>query len=220
MPRLPLFPLGTVLFPGAHLPLRIFEPRYVEMLHTLASGPQPGRFGVVAIRAGHEVGTNGAHSLHSVGCVAALQHVDHQPDGSYAVNAIGTQRFALRGVVDERDGPSYHVGSVEWLDEPIADPIRVDQLARLVRRRLVDYKHVLGDQTPLEERAADNPTVLSYRVGELVALSLSDRQSLLACRSTDERLQRAAALLRRECTLVSTLQAVPGQVQAPPFSAN
>lgn len=222
MPRLPLFPLGTVLYPGAPLPLRLFEPRYVAMLAELTTGPQPGRFGVVAIRAGHEVGAHSVHSLHRVGCVAVLEDVQRQADGSYSITTVGSQRFTLRSVVDdEGDGVRYHVGSVEWLPERIVDGDRVTQLARVVRSRLLGYRRMFGEQAQTGEgRVPGDATALSYRIGQLVALPLEDRQALLDCPDTDERLALAAHLLRREQVLVSTLQAVPGTVQAPPNSLN
>jgi Lon protease-like protein len=57
--RLPLFPLGTVLFPGLVLPLHIFEERYRQLVHELLDGPEPRRFGVIAIRKGRETGDRG-----------------------------------------------------------------------------------------------------------------------------------------------------------------
>src|SRR6266702_1517430 len=53
---LPLFPLGTVLFPGLLLPLHIFEDRYRRLVRDLQDGPEPRRFGVIAIRQGDEAG--------------------------------------------------------------------------------------------------------------------------------------------------------------------
>ena len=49
---LPLFPLGTVLYPGLVLPLNIFEPRYRQLVRDLLDEPEPRRFGVIAIRQG------------------------------------------------------------------------------------------------------------------------------------------------------------------------
>ena len=63
--RLPLFPLGTVLFPGLLLPLHIFEERYRQLVRDLLVGPHESRaFGVVAIREGREVGADGIRALH------------------------------------------------------------------------------------------------------------------------------------------------------------
>ena len=61
---LPLFPLGTVLFPGLVLPLHIFEDRYRRLIQDLLAGPEPRRFGVIAIREGRETGITGVTALH------------------------------------------------------------------------------------------------------------------------------------------------------------
>ena len=64
MPSLPLFPLGTVLLPGARLPLVLFEPRYLELARRLAELAEDDRcFGVVLIRKGHEVGAGAVQDL-------------------------------------------------------------------------------------------------------------------------------------------------------------
>lgn len=220
MPRLPLFPLGTVLFPGAALPLRVFEPRYVALLHDLTQAPPPRRFGVVAIRTGHEVGAGNARALHRVGTVALLTDIARESDGTFAIQTVGERRFALRGLSDDAQHP-YHVGSVEWLAEPVGDRDDALERAGRVGARLVDYRHLFGaSQTDTLSLLPNDPTAMSHRVADLVALPLEDRQALLACERTTDRLSLAAHLVRRETTLVEALRAVPGSVPSPPFSAN
>src|SRR6266851_678320 len=76
---LPLFPLGAVLYPGMLLPLHIFEERYRQLVQDLLEGPEPRRFGVIAIRKGRETGidgVNGLKSLYEIGCTATLRRVD------------------------------------------------------------------------------------------------------------------------------------------------
>ena len=73
MLTLPLFPLGTVLFPGMLLPLNIFEERYRQLVRDLRAGPGPQRFGVIAIRKGRETGADGVSALYGTGCVAAVR---------------------------------------------------------------------------------------------------------------------------------------------------
>ncbi|MGA0033351.1 MAG: LON peptidase substrate-binding domain-containing protein, partial [Burkholderiales bacterium] len=70
--ELPLFPLGTVLFPGGLLPLKIFEQRYVEMIKACLRDSTP--FGVCLIREGHEVGVPA--TPHAVGCLARIEQWD------------------------------------------------------------------------------------------------------------------------------------------------
>src|SRR2546423_12156315 len=83
--ELPLFPLGTVLFPGVPLPLHIFEERYRLLVRDLMALPEGAsrRFGVVAIREGREVGADGVRALYPVGCTAELRDVEEDDDGRF-----------------------------------------------------------------------------------------------------------------------------------------
>src|SRR5918995_734800 len=79
----PLFPLHVVLFPGAPLPLHVFEPRYREMMADILGDAEPGpesTFGVVCIREGYEVGAPA--ETHDVGCLATIEKVVRNPDGT------------------------------------------------------------------------------------------------------------------------------------------
>jgi uncharacterized protein len=117
---IPLFPLGTPLFPGVVLPLQIFEPRYRRLMHDLLAHPEAGDrrfFGVVAIRQGWEVeNVAPAEALYDVGCAARVQAVRPQPDGGFRVVTVGGERFRLLDVV-VGDDPPYLQGDVEWLGE-------------------------------------------------------------------------------------------------------
>src|SRR3954471_6672549 len=97
--RLPLFPLGTVLFPGVPLPLHIFEERYRLLVRDLMAIPegQPRRFGVVAIREGREVGADGVRALYSVGCTAELRQVQQYSDRRFYIVSGGGPPVTLQG---------------------------------------------------------------------------------------------------------------------------
>ena len=99
---LPLFPLGTVLYPGLPLPLHIFEPRYRQLVRDLLDGPQPGRFGVIAIRKGRETGVDGVSALYEIGCTATLRQIAKYEDGQFDIVTVGSQRFRLTGLDDSR----------------------------------------------------------------------------------------------------------------------
>ena len=118
MATLPLFPLGTVLLPGAQLPLQIFEPRYVALLRDLLAGQDERSpvFGVVAIREGYEVGDDGVRALHPVGCAALLTQAAALEGERFLVVSVGTDRFRLDGIDAAADTP-YATGDVTWLDE-------------------------------------------------------------------------------------------------------
>ena len=96
---LPLFPLGTVLYPGLLLPLHIFEDRYRQLVRDLLDGPEPRRFGVIAIRKGRETGVEGISSLHEIGCTATLRQVAEHDDGRFDLVTVGAQRFRLLQLV-------------------------------------------------------------------------------------------------------------------------
>jgi uncharacterized protein len=117
---IPLFPLGTPLFPGVVLPLQIFEPRYRRLMKDLLSHPETGDqrfFGVVAIRQGWEVeAVSPAEALYDVGCVANVQAVRQQSDGGFRIVTVGGERFRLLDVVVGED-PPYLQADVEWLAE-------------------------------------------------------------------------------------------------------
>jgi len=99
---MPLFPLGTVLYPGLVLPLHIFEERYRQLVRDLLEGPEPREFGVIAIRKGRETGVDGVSALYEIGCTAALRQVARHDDGRFDVVTVGTQRFRLLGLDHSR----------------------------------------------------------------------------------------------------------------------
>jgi uncharacterized protein len=117
---IPLFPLGTPLFPGVVLPLQIFEPRYRRLMHDLMALPESGDgrfFGVVAIRQGWEVEhVAPAEALYDIGCTARLSAVRAQPDGGFRIVTVGGDRFRLLDVIVGED-PPYLQAEVEWLAE-------------------------------------------------------------------------------------------------------
>ena len=117
---IPLFPLGTPLFPGVLLPLQVFEPRYRRLMADLIALPADSdqrRFGVVAIRQGWEVERVApAEALYDVGCTAVLRGVARQADGGYQVVGVGVDRFRLLDVL-VADDPPYLQARVEWLGE-------------------------------------------------------------------------------------------------------
>ncbi|MGN6174971.1 MAG: LON peptidase substrate-binding domain-containing protein, partial [Streptosporangiaceae bacterium] len=78
---MPLFPLGTVLYPGLVLPLHIFEDRYRQLIRDLLDGPEPQQFGVIAIRKGRETGVDGISALYEIGCTATMRQVMRRDDG-------------------------------------------------------------------------------------------------------------------------------------------
>ncbi|ADB75848.1 LON peptidase substrate-binding domain-containing protein [Geodermatophilus obscurus] len=130
MDVIPLFPLGTPLFPGVVLPLQVFEPRYRRLVRDLLELPEGAArcFGVVAIRQGWEVeDVAPAEALYDVGCTARLQTVRPQPDGGFRIVTVGGDRFRLLDLVVGEE-PPYLQAEVEWLaEEEAAEEAAGDQ---------------------------------------------------------------------------------------------
>ncbi len=208
--RLPLFPLGTVLFPGVLLPLHVFEQRYRRMIRDLLDEDQDRRdLGIVAIREGREVGAGGLQALHPVGCVARLRRVDPYADGRFDIVCMGTSRFRLAGDGLDTSLP-YLRGRTELLDEPPGEA--PGPAAGTVRALFDTYREALGDDragTDADD-VPDDPRQLSYLVAATVVLDLTDRQRLLEAPDTTSRLRAETRLLRRETALVAQLPSLPG----------
>jgi uncharacterized protein len=207
---LPLFPLGTVLFPGLVLPLHIFEERYRSLIRTIVDLPDgsPRRFGVVATRAGRDVDAVGARALHDVGCAAELRQVDAYPDGRFDIITVGGTRFHLSDV--DRSLP-YLQGTVEWLDEPAVDvdPALIGGVTALFanyRNTLLDTQG--GDIEEFTELPTD-PNVLSYLIAAAMILELNDKQRLLAATDATSRLQIELGLLDQERRLLAVVPSLP-----------
>ncbi len=215
--RIPLFPLGTVLYPGLMLPLHVFEERYRTLVTDLVERPDelgPRYFGVVAIRVGREVGADvftgadAAAALHEVGCTAELRTVEPHADGRFEIVTIGVRRFRVLELDTSR---AYLQAQVEWLDEPAGDAAAV--LAASVLRQFGSYRDALLELQGLvraSEGLPDDPEVVSYLVAATMVLDLGDHQSLLAAPDTSTRLLLELGLLRRESALLRVLPSLPG----------
>jgi uncharacterized protein len=220
---LPLFPLGTVLFPGLVLPLHVFEDRYRALVRHLMALPADDarEFGVVAIRGGWEVeqATPGGEpavgfttgtppDLYDVGCSAQLRQVTEHPDGRFDIVTVGSRRFRLINV-KTGDQP-YLTAEVEWLPEETGEPGLADALAPGVLAVFQRYLRMLrGDSSLTGEQLPDDPTVLSHLVAATASLTLDDRQHLLSLPDTVQRLKAERAMLSREVALLDQIRAVP-----------
>jgi uncharacterized protein len=142
--QLPLFPLNTVLFPGGPLSLRIFEPRYLDMVrHCLK---EQVSFGVVLILEGAEVGAVAA--VAGTGTTARLVDFATLPDGLLGIECVGERRFQVLRRWQQGDG--LNLAEVEYLPEDAAHalPEELAHLGELLRALLPQlgggYGHVEG----------------------------------------------------------------------------
>ena len=168
----------------------------------LQAQPEPRRFGVIAIRKGREVGAEGVTALHEVGCVATVREIAPHPDGRFDLAAVGTERFRLLRVDDERP---YFRGEVEPLTEETAQTGEAEAFAvNRVQAGFRAYLNALADRgggVISVGDLPDEPLLLSYVVGAAMIIDLPERQSLLAASSALERLRLERSLLVREAAM-------------------
>jgi uncharacterized protein len=211
---IPLFPLHVVLFPGAHLPLHVFEPRYRRMMADVLgpedAPPADAAFGVACIREGYEVGSPA--ETHDVGCLGAVEWVRRHPDGTMDLLVRGTRRFRITG--RPPDDP-YPIAEIAFLDEPVGP--RADEALRLARSALERYavatSRRAGEPVP-EVSLPRDPVAASYAAAAMLAIDGATLQVLLEQTSASERLASVAALARAEAAL---LDAVGLPLNRPPL---
>jgi uncharacterized protein len=212
---LPLFPLGTVLLPGASLPLHIFEPRYRQLTIDLVTGAIPDKqFGVVAVREGWTPDDDGMAGLHHVGCTAELRDVRRLDDGRFDIVTRGARRFRLLEL--DTETKPYLTGVVEYLPD-VANPDDGADLTRMLissaraaHRRYCATAWKTGDWS--EPADTVEPGTLPHVLAADCLLPIVDRQSLLEQVSPTERLRMVRALMARETGLLSQLRAVPAPI--------
>lgn len=223
MRRLPLFPLPVVLFPGAVMPLHIFEPRYRQMVARCLEYDR--RFGLLfhdADRMGPFERTTGR-----VGTVAEIGEFRILPDGRSLLLARGVERFRIVDGIES--GTPYAEALVEPMDDALAaagdgsgsregpapSPARNEatsneavsegdaeerQMER--RRRTLDLLDVVVDRLglPSEESAPlpplDPADEVSFRVAALIRTDPVWQQALLTLDREEDRLDRIDELLR------------------------
>ena len=179
--EIPLFPLGTVLFPGGPLPLRIFEARYIDLVRRcLRDG---SGFGVVLIREGVEAG--GPALTFDVGTYARIVDFSQQPDGLLGIRADGERRFRILERRRERDG--LNVAGVEWLPEEAPQPLPGEfaELAPALDAILTQA----GEPYASIERHLEDAGWLSARLAEVLPLPVRHKQHCLELDDPVERLR-------------------------------
>ncbi|MBM9468845.1 LON peptidase substrate-binding domain-containing protein [Nakamurella leprariae] len=225
--RLPVFPLGMVLFPGTLLPLHVFEQRYRRMITELLEQPEGTRwFGIVAIRAGREVGDLDGHTdLFDTGCVADLRRVVVRPDGRFDIVVGGRSRFRLRAGTHEVAPDGLLSAQVDIRVPDGAAGPAAHALVPQVVRLLADYREALGRAEGVSGDTGPHPPTepeaLAWAVARALVVDVTDKQQMLATGTVDELLHLQVRLLRREIGLLRHLGARAG-VELPRvhYSAN
>jgi Lon protease-like protein len=191
--RLPIFPLGTVLFPGGVLPLRIFEARYMDMIRrAMRDGSE---FGIVSIRKGTEVGDRDVDT-EEIGCRARIDDWNMEELGVLEITTTGTERFAIVARQVEADG--LMVAKVRPLErEPLvalpADMAPCLTLLKRIVQRLDEAREQSDDAEAAHPAIAkpylfDDATWVGNRLSEILPVPRAAKQKLMALTDAPTRL--------------------------------
>ncbi len=183
---LPLFPLRTVLVPGASLGLRIFEARYLDMVRDCARSGVG--FGVCAIIDGGETGEPATPAM--IGTEARIEDFGATPEGLLTIAARGARRFRVRDSRVLVNG--LRVAEVDWCDPDPDDELRPEHalLGTLLQQVI---EQVGGEYSKAPPSRFDDAAWVSWRLAELLPLDNAQRLGLLEEDDPHARLDRVLA---------------------------
>lgn len=204
----PLFPLGTVLFPGGLLPLQIFEVRYLDMIGKCHRSSSP--FGVVTLTRGSEVQTPAEgssprepfsdESFTAEGTLAMIEEFSTPQAGLIRIRCVGTTRFRLASF--DRLGSGLWFGNATPLPEDLQVDIPADlrHIATALERLLARLR---AQQVPLDQMPCREPYQLqdcgwvANRWCELIPLPPAQKNRLMALDNPLLRLELVSDMLSK-----------------------
>jgi len=187
--ELPLFPLNAVLYPGGPLPLRIFEPRYVNLVKQCMR--ERSSFGVLLIRAGSESGA--VASTADIGTSARIEDFYQLADGLLGITCIGERKFRVKRRWSRADG--LNIGEIEWLEigTPVSLPPEYRHLGELLCKVLPE----LGELYANMEMRPNDAAWVGSRLAEILPIGLLDKQHCLEIEDPVQRLAWLNPLIKR-----------------------
>lgn len=181
MQTLSLFPLNTVLFPGGQLQLRVFEPRYLDLVRRC--GRSGETFGICLILDGEEIGDAALPA--SIGTEAAIVDFDLTEEGLLGITVEGRRRFRVLRSEVRSDG--LVVADVDWLPETGPEPLAPEHgLLALLLERILERAEVPDDGG--QQQRLQQADWVAWRLGEWLPLDSDERQRLLEADSGHARL--------------------------------
>ncbi|UCH39428.1 MAG: LON peptidase substrate-binding domain-containing protein [Gammaproteobacteria bacterium] len=188
MTEIPLFPLKTVLLPGNTLGLKVFEPRYLDMIANCMR--ESSAFGVVLIHSGEETAVNA--DIYSIGTTATISDWEHRADGLLGITALGIDRFEILSTHTQTDGltfaeikvleesntreiPEQFHYMLELLDHISAQEGRIRKADQSFSEILYQLIYLLPLETALKQRLLEIPECTDRAVilhAELIRLGV------------------------------------------------
>jgi len=182
----PIFPLRTILFPDSKLPLRIFEPRYIDMVSKCMKDSL--EFGVVLSR---ESNDPKMFETYNIGTMAKIIDWEQGNDGLLGITTIGTNKFKLLGMNKQEDG--LNIGDVEIIERE-GDFKPTENFSNLVSllKAILDDINLYND----DEKRLESASWVSFRFAEILPLKLEDKQKCLEIDDPIIRLNYLEPLIR------------------------
>lgn len=183
--RIPLFPLGTVLFPGGRIPLKIFETRYVDMVSRSMRESAP--FGIVGIISGREVGLT--PEFHRVGTTATIESWDQGADGLLHIVALGAEVFEIVEFSVANDGLALADVTLRTATPHGQVPLKFAPLRQLLQ----EIYERQADLAPPLPWLWDDADWIAYRLAEIMPVPIEQRVEALGMSGAEERLALISA---------------------------
>ena len=184
---IPLFPLEAVLFPGGALPLRIFEPRYLDMISNCMKSDSG--IGVILIKDGHESGA--AAQVHELGTLSFISYWHKRSDGMLGITLKGEQRFHILST--EVKSNQLTIADVELLPK-FSNPEKTYDIELFTKL----LKQIIAQLEPpytTMDKHYDDMDWVSARLIEVLPLKLNDKQNMLSMNDVNERINHLHPLL-------------------------
>ncbi len=188
----PMFPLGSVLFPGVGLPLRVFEPRYRQLVLDCLEGN--GEFGVVLIERGQEVG--GGDKRFAIGTMAKIVEAQPLNDGTWAIVGLGLRRFGVVRWIADDPYPTADVEDVIDLDT--IEPDGVERVVSQLRRVLARSSEAGYDVPAATIELSDDPDLALWQACALAPVGPLDDLALLKTPTATQRIALLEQMLADE----------------------
>ena len=191
---LALFPLRSVMFPGALLPLKVFEARYLDLMTQCLRESRP--FGVVCLREGGEVGSDGV-LFERQGVLVRIDDVDAEQAGILRVNCTGTQRFRIEGQARQVSGGLWQVDGMQTLpDDPQEPPDRAFLPTVQALSSAITALREQGSTPFAEPYRLDDAGWVANRWCEILPIPLAAKQRLMLLDDPQLRLRLVDEYLR------------------------
>ena len=186
--QIPLFPLNVVLFPEGELKLRIFEPRYIDMVSDCLRNDTG--FGVCLIQEDKDMAKSA--DFFSMGTYAKIIDWSQMEDGLLGIVIKGEKRFRVNSHKSSKN--NLRVGEIDWLsDDDNPMPASYQNFSDLLKEIVVRYELPIGNMSD----RFDEANWVSERLAELLPFDLPIKQEILEMNSASNRFEYMETLLKK-----------------------